>query len=169
MVIERGGAFVEAARVPGIAKSKTVEVQMMAELMTESAQKRSERGDLFANGRSHPDPDQHCRWVVVSEKLDRGVFPDAQGSSGKHSDGASPDLVKIGGGCEKLCARSANVCDGIGLHCRLDGLGNSRQSPISWQRECLQPVTVGKEFAIFLAWWRVGQHPKIYWCGILTN
>jgi hypothetical protein len=58
MVIERGGAFVEAARVPGIAKSKTVEVQMMAELMTESAQKRSERGDLFANGRSHPDPDQ---------------------------------------------------------------------------------------------------------------
>src|SRR6266436_3987480 len=42
MVIGRGGAFVEAARVPGIAKSKTVEVQMMAELMTESAQKRSE-------------------------------------------------------------------------------------------------------------------------------
>src|SRR5882762_10475883 len=162
MVIERGGAFVEAARVPGIAKSKTVEVQMMAELMTESAQKRSERGDLFANCRSHPDPDQHRRWVVVSEKLDRGVFPDAQGSSGKHSDGASPDLVKIGGGCEKLCAGSTNVCDGIRLHCRLDGLGNSRQSPISWQRECLQPVTVGKEFAIFLAWWRVGQHPKAY-------
>lgn len=63
MVIERGGAFVEAARVPGIAKSKTVEVQMMAELMTERAQKRSERSDLFANGRSHPDPDQHRRWV----------------------------------------------------------------------------------------------------------
>jgi hypothetical protein len=109
MVIERSGAFVEAARVPGIAKSKTVEVQMMAELMTKSAQKRSEGGDLFANGRSHPDPDQHRRWVVVSEKLDRGVFPDAQGSSGKHSEGASPDLVKIGGGCEKLCAGSANV------------------------------------------------------------
>jgi hypothetical protein len=125
MVIERGGAFVEAARVPGIAKSKTVEVQMMAELMTESAQKRSERGDLFANCRSHPDPDQHRRWVVVSEKLDRGVFPDAQGSSGKHSDGASPDLVKIGGGCEKLCARSTSASDRIRLHRQLNASSNA--------------------------------------------
>src|SRR5258706_3859347 len=77
-------------------------------------------------------------------------------------DDAGPDLVKIGGGCEKLCAGSANVCDGIRLHCRLYGLGNSRELPISWQRECLQPVTVGKEFAIFRALWRVGQHPKAY-------
>src|SRR6266403_5033185 len=148
MVIERGGAFVEAACVPGIAKSKTVEVQMMAELMTESAQKRSERGDLFANGRSHPGPDQHRRWVVVSEKLDRGMFPDAQGSSGKHSDGASPNLVKIGGGCEKLCAGSTNVCDGIRLHCRLDG--PTRKTPT------LTDVRIYKDRSNYKDWGEIG-------------
>jgi hypothetical protein len=124
MVIERGRALVEATSVPRVAKSKTLEVKMMAELMAQSAQKRSERGDLLANGRSHPDPNQHRRWVVVSEKLDRGVFPDAQGSGGKHADGACPDLVKIGGGCEKLCARPANVSDRIRLHCQLNASGN---------------------------------------------
>ncbi len=88
MVIEHGRTLLEAASVPRVAKFKTLEVQMMAELMAESTQQHSERGDLPANGRSQPDPDQQRRWVVVSEECDHGVFPDAQRSGGKHPDGA---------------------------------------------------------------------------------
>jgi hypothetical protein len=162
VVIERGGAFIEAAGVPGIAEPKPVDVEMVAELVAEGAQKGSKRGDLLANGRSHPDADEHRRGVVVPKKLDRGVLPDAQGSGGKHPDSARLDLVKIGGRGEKLRGRAANVREGFRLHGRLDGPGNSRKSPIPWQRQCLQSITVDKKFAIFLAWWSVGQHPKFY-------
>ena len=162
MVIEGSGAFIEAARVPGIAKSKALEVEMVAELVAEGAQKGSKRSDLLANGRSHPHPDDHRRWVVVPKELRRGVLPDAQGSGGQHPDVACPDLVKIRGRGEKLRGRPANVRDGFRLHGRLDGPGNSRKSPILWQRQCLQSITADKQFTIFLAWWRVGQHPRFY-------
>ena len=162
MVIEGSGAFIKAAGVPGITKSKPVEVEMVAELVAEGAQKGSKRGDLFANGRSHPDPDEHCRWVVVPKKLGRGALPDAQRSGGQQPDGACADLVKVGGRCEKLRGRPANFRDGFRLHSGLDGRGNSRKSPIPWQRQCLQSITVDKKFAIFLAWWSVRQHPRLY-------
>jgi hypothetical protein len=161
-MIERGGAFIEAAGVPGIAKSKAVDVEMVAELVAEGAQKGSKRGDLLANGRSHPDPDEHRRGMVVPKKLGRGALPDAQGSGGQHPDAAGPDLVKVGGRGEKLRGRAANVREGVRLHGRLDGPGNSRKSPIFWQRKCFQSITADKEFAISLAWWRVGQHPEFY-------
>jgi hypothetical protein len=162
VMIERGGPFIEPAGVPGIAKSKAVDVEMVAELVAEGAQKGSKRGDLLANGRSHPDPDEHCRGMVVPKKLGRGALPDAQGSGGQHPDAAGPDLVKVGGRGEKLRGRAANVREGFRLHGRLDGPGNSRKSPIFWQRKCFQSITADKEFAISLAWWRVGQHPEFY-------
>ena len=45
MVIKRGCSFIKSPRVPGVRVS--LEIQMMTELVTQSTQEGSERGDLF--------------------------------------------------------------------------------------------------------------------------
>jgi len=57
IVVEHGGSLVEPARVPRINKSELLEVEMMAELVAEGAQKRAERRDFFPHCRSHPYAD----------------------------------------------------------------------------------------------------------------
>jgi hypothetical protein len=94
-VVQGGGALVEATRVPGIGKPESLKVQVMAELMAKGAQERSERRDLLANRRSHPDADEHRIRMVVAEKFRGRVFPDAKGPGGKHADAAPRYLVKV--------------------------------------------------------------------------
>lgn len=69
MVVQRRGAFVEAARVPGVGKSEALEVQMVTKLVAKRAEERSEGGDRLANRCSHPDADEHGVWMIVAEKL----------------------------------------------------------------------------------------------------
>ena len=69
MMIENSGASIESASVPGIAKSEPLKVQMMAELMAQRAEERSERGDFFSNSRSHPHANYHAGRMIVAEKL----------------------------------------------------------------------------------------------------
>src|SRR5258708_2953405 len=94
-VVQRGGALVESAGVPGIGKPESLKVEVMAELMAEGAQERSERRDVLANRCSHPDADEHGITAVVAEKFRRRVFPDAQGPGCKHADAAPGNLVKV--------------------------------------------------------------------------
>ena len=65
MVIERGRSLIESPRVPGIRES--LEVQMVTKLMTQSTQKGSKRGDLFAYRCFHPHADKNAVGVVVAE------------------------------------------------------------------------------------------------------
>jgi hypothetical protein len=60
MVVEHGGALVEPASVPRVNKAELLEVEIMAELVAEGAQKRAERSDFLPHCRSHP-----YRWWVV--------------------------------------------------------------------------------------------------------
>src|SRR5207244_9635915 len=60
VVVKCGCAVVETARVPGVPKPEPLVVEVVAELMAERAQKRPKGGDLLADGRPHPYPDQRC-------------------------------------------------------------------------------------------------------------
>jgi hypothetical protein len=48
-VIENPCPFVEAQRVPPVNNTELLEIEMMAELMTQGAQECDEGGDLLAN------------------------------------------------------------------------------------------------------------------------
>jgi hypothetical protein len=69
VVIEQGGALVEAARVRRAAKTEFLAIEMMAEFMAQRAQKRAEGSDLLANCRPGPNPDARIGKRVVSKKL----------------------------------------------------------------------------------------------------
>jgi hypothetical protein len=77
-VVQGGGALIKATRVPGIGEWESVKVEVMAELMAKGAQARSERRDLLADRRSHPEADGRIR-VIIAEKFRCRIFPDAKG------------------------------------------------------------------------------------------
>ena len=68
MVVERRRSFIESPRVPGIRES--LKVQMVTKLVTQSTEKSSKGGDLFAYRRFHPDANKGGVGVIVAEKLD---------------------------------------------------------------------------------------------------
>lgn len=65
-MIQGCAALVEASSVPGIAESEFQEVQVMTERMPQSAQERSELGDVFTDCCPHPDADLHGIGVIIS-------------------------------------------------------------------------------------------------------
>src|SRR5690349_5963050 len=67
-MVQDSRPLVETARVPGMVESEQFEVQVMAELVAESAQKCSERGGLLQDRRSEPDADLLRFRIIVSEK-----------------------------------------------------------------------------------------------------
>jgi len=131
MVIERGRSFIESPRVPGIRES--LEVQVVAELVTQSAQEGSKRGDLFAYRRFHPRADKNGVGVVVAEKLDCRSLPDAQGSGGENPYVTVLHLIEIGCGIEKLSGNSENLFGLPRLHDDLEGPSDSSQPIILGQ------------------------------------
>jgi hypothetical protein len=44
--------------MPRLTPPEKLAVEVMAELMTEGAEERAERGDLFPDGRPHPETDE---------------------------------------------------------------------------------------------------------------
>jgi len=84
MMVEGCGALVEAACVPRVAKPELLIVEVVAELMAQSAQKRSEGRDLLAHRCPHPDADQHRVGSVVPEKLGGPItLVDARGRAAR--------------------------------------------------------------------------------------
>jgi len=62
--------------VPGVRVS--LEVQMMTELVTQSTQEGSERGDLFAYRRFHPHADENGVAMIVAKQFKGRSLFDAQ-------------------------------------------------------------------------------------------
>ena len=59
IVVEHGGSLVEPASVPRVRESELLEIEMVAEFVTKSAQERPKRGNSLPHCRPHPHPDQH--------------------------------------------------------------------------------------------------------------
>jgi hypothetical protein len=55
VVVKRRSACIEATRVWRVTKPELLRVEVVAELVAESAKKRAEGSDLLADGRPHPD------------------------------------------------------------------------------------------------------------------
>lgn len=62
--------------MPGVRVS--LEVQMMTELVTQSTQEGSERGDLFAYRRFHPHADKNGVGMIVAKQFKGRSLFDAQ-------------------------------------------------------------------------------------------
>src|SRR5215472_14592093 len=107
MVIERRRSFIESPRVPGIGES--LEVQVVAKLMTQGTQEGSKRGDLFAYGRFHPHADQNGVGVVITEKFDRRSLSDTEGSGGQNPHSTALDFIEIGCSIEEFARNSKNL------------------------------------------------------------
>ena len=92
MVVEGGGALVEAACVPRIPEPELLAVEMVAEFVAEGAEERPVGGDLLAHRRPHPHPDQHGVGIVVAEQLRRPVLADFSGraASTRTAEGGTP-------------------------------------------------------------------------------
>ena len=109
MVIQGGGALIESAGVPRIAKFEALEVEVMAELVAKRAQKRPERSDLPANRGAHPDTDQKRVGVIIAEKFGGRVLANAQRPARQYPNATRPYLIEIGSGVKELLRSDANV------------------------------------------------------------
>jgi hypothetical protein len=158
IVVEHGGTLVEAPRVPGIAKWELMEVEMVAKLVTESAQERSERRDVLSNGGSHPNSNDFCTRVIITKQLGRGMFSNAQGSSSQHADRAGRHLIKIRGARNEFLASPANVSRRACLHRRFHSCGNAGQFSIGRQQERVESIASDKEFQVLLPRRSIRQH-----------
>ena len=105
VVVKRGGTFVEAARVRRVAEPEALAIEVMAELVAQSAEKSSPRSDLFAHGGARPDANQHGLEGVIAEKLaGPAAFADAQGPRRECAHSRRLNVVESGGGSEKIRA-----------------------------------------------------------------
>ena len=69
VVIDHARPFVETPRVPRVSKAELLEVEMVAELVAQGAQKCPEGRDFLSHCRPHPDSDQHRVGGVVAESV----------------------------------------------------------------------------------------------------
>ncbi len=161
VVVERRRPFVEAACVPRIPKSETLEIQMMAELVAQRAQERSERGHFLAHGSPHPHADQHGIRVIVAEEFRSAVAADSQRSRGEHANVARGNVVEIGCSTKKLCARAAEVRRLVRLHSTLDGFRYQGEGAACRQVQRSHPIAGNERGPILFPRWSVCNHrPK---------
>jgi hypothetical protein len=60
VMVTRSGSLIQASCMPRIWKSELLEIEMMTELVAESAHERAERCDFFAYCRPHPYADHEA-------------------------------------------------------------------------------------------------------------
>src|ERR1700693_4675796 len=128
-----------------------MEVEMVAKLVTESAQERSERRDVLSNRGSHPDSNNFCTRVIVTKQLGLGMFSNAQGPSSQHAGRAGRHLIKIRGTRNELFASPANVSRCASLHRHFYSCGNAGQFSIGRQQERIESIAVDKESQVLIS------------------
>jgi hypothetical protein len=96
-MVECGGALIEAARMRRVPETEPLVVEVVAELVAECAEKRTERGDLPANGCPHPDADQFLLRMVVPEKLGSPTaLADPEWAGGENPNLRAANSVEVG-------------------------------------------------------------------------
>jgi len=87
VVVERSSTLVKAACMPRLTPPEALAVEVMAELMAESAEERAERGNLSPNCGPHPEADERRFWIVVPEQFyGRTAIADSQRAGSKYPD-----------------------------------------------------------------------------------
>jgi hypothetical protein len=160
MVIKRSGALIKPARVPGIGEPESLKVQVMAELMAECAEECAERCDFFAHRGSHPHPNQHGLWAVITEEFEGTSFANPQWSRRKHSNAAVRDAVEVRGEIQELSTEAADIGSSSRLDSGLDRLCKGDERSVLGQIKALDPVTLKKTGSV-LSRWGVGDHDGI--------
>jgi hypothetical protein len=95
VVIEHSSTLVKAARMPRLAPPEPLAAEVMAELMTESAEERAVGGDLFPDGGPHPETDEHRFGMVVPKQFDRRTaLANSKRAGRKYSDPGRANLVE---------------------------------------------------------------------------
>ena len=88
MVIQDGCALEEASRMPRILELKLLKIEMMTELVAQRIEECPERRHFLADGRPHPQPDEHLLDVVVAEQFARPVFANREWTGGENAETA---------------------------------------------------------------------------------
>jgi hypothetical protein len=143
-VIQRSGAFVESAGVPGIWEFELVKIKMMTELVTKGAQERAERSDFLAYSSSHPHADQHRLGSVIPKKLCRPALSNSQRPGCEYANAALRNLVEVCGICQKLHAGIPNATDIVAVHSQCELLCNLLQSWVPRQVNRGKAIAFGK-------------------------
>ena len=158
MVVKHRRAPVETTSVPRVLKPEPLEIEMMAELVAEGAEKCSKGRDLFSHRRAHPHPNEHRLGIVIPEQLCGPAFPNSQGTCCEHANAALRCFVELCGLIEKICAGAADSHSCPVRHRHFDGPGGRKQAPVLRQIERPDPITFQKISMIRLAWWSVSEH-----------
>jgi DNA polymerase IV len=79
-----------------VSKFELLVVEVVAKLVAQRAQKRSERSDFLAHGRSHTHADEHCVGAVVSEEFACPAFPNTQRPGSQNTNVTGGNLIKLG-------------------------------------------------------------------------
>src|SRR5215469_9563727 len=135
MVVQHRGPLVEAARMPGIAESQPVEIEVMTELVAERAEESAERRYLFAYRGLSPDANHQSTGMIVPEKLRDRAFPHAQRSRGQHPDATRRHTVEGRCGSEKIPTGTLNIPGCAILHGQFNHTSTRGQPIIGRQGE----------------------------------
>ena len=90
-------------------KPEPLEIEMVAELVAQRVEERSEGRDFLPHRRTHPQSNQHAFGIVVPEQFGHPVFSDFQGSGCEHPDGEGRGFVECRCFCQELGASTAYV------------------------------------------------------------
>jgi len=95
VMVERSSALVKTACMPRLPPPETLAIEVMAELVTESAEECAEGGDLFPDRGPHPETYEQGFGMVVPEQFNSGTaFSDSKRAGCKHSDPGLPNEVE---------------------------------------------------------------------------
>lgn len=143
MVVKQGGSFIKSARMRRANETKLLAIEVVAELVAQSAEERAEGRNLLAHRGARPYTDQRVSDSVVSEKLDLpSALPDAQRSSGQGADLWRVHIVKSSCCIQKFGAGRSNLGARAFLHHRFDHLGQIHERWVGRQFDA------GKLFAL---------------------
>jgi hypothetical protein len=163
VVVEHGGARVEAARVGRGVPPEPLRVQVVAELVAQRAEERAEGGDVLTHSRPHPDPDPHRGGCVVPEELNSPpALIDPARAGGQDADPRPGHAVEGGGDGEKRRTSVAHGCARPVWQRRLEGHSWCAQAVIRRHLEGSAPIA-GEERceACGIAWGRVREHHRV--------
>src|SRR5207237_4451223 len=128
---------------------------MVAEVVTQRAQERSKRGDVFENRRPQPNADQSRFRIVVAEQFrSPASFAHPERPRCKYLDRRLTYPIEIGGGSYQLRTSSPHRCAIFVLHRGLDGPGWHYQAIVRWQFKLNEPVALVKLYRDRWLLWR---------------